>query len=344
MAVLFPKKDFIISETGISKVEKVKIGGIDQYLLIQTEDISNPVLLILHGGPGLPLPGVSSRSRDYVVATTTKELIKHYTVVFWDQRGAGKTFNSNTSKDSFHVDQYILDSKEVVRFLKKEFNKNKIYIAGYSWGTILGLRLVHENPEDYHAYIGISQIVNWADNDALCLQWTLDKAKNKNNQKAIDELTNCGYPPYTKSVKQWGTLRKWMGRYNSMVYSDHNVKHPGMKLAIDLMLRSPDYSIKDIVNTIRGFQRSYTQRIIEDFAEIDFNKTIDKIDIPIVFIHGRKDVHVYGELTDKYYNMLVAPAGKQLFWMEKSSHMFHPDDAKEIENILINILNPNKCV
>ncbi|MEC0094354.1 alpha/beta fold hydrolase [Paenibacillus macquariensis] len=127
-------------------------------------------------------------------------------------------------------------------------------------------------------------------------------------------------------------------------YSDDNVKHPGMRLALDLMLRSPDYSIKDIFNTIRGFQRSYTQRIIEDFAEIDFSKTIERIDIPVVFIHGRKDVHVYGELTDKYYNSLVAPAGKELLWMEKSSHMFHPDDAKEIENILINILNSNKAV
>lgn len=340
LGILFRKKDFTITEPGISKVEKIKIGGIDQYILIQSEDISNPVLLMIHGGPGLPIPGVSNRSKDYAVATSTKELIKHYTVVFWGQRGTGKSAR-NTPKDSFTIDQFVSDAKEVVQYLKSKFDHNKIYLSGYSWGTVLGLRLAYENPEDFHAYIGISQIVDWSENDALCLEWTLNKAREKNNQKAIQELTSCGQPPYIESTKQWGTLRKWMARYNSMVYSDHEVKHPGMRLGISIILSSPDYSIKDIMNTARGFQRCYTQRMIEDIAKLHFKKTIDKIEIPVIFIHGKKDVHLFGELVDQYYTALDAPAGKQLFWMEKSSHMFHPDDAREIEKILIQIVAEN---
>lgn len=341
MKLLRSKIDFEISEKGISIIENVAIGGIHQYLLIQSENINNPVLLILHGGPGLPIPGTSSRSRDYVIATNTKELVKHYTVVFWDQRGSGKTFNKQEIRDSLNIDQFVSDANEVVQFLKIKFNKQKIYVAGYSWGTIIGLRLVDENPSDYYAYIGISQIINWVQNDVLCLEWTLDKAKKHGNNKAIKELQQCGNPPYIKSVKQWSTLRKWMGRYNSMVYSYQDVKHPGMKMAMSIILRSPDYSIIDIFNTIRGFQRSYTQTLIEDFAKIDYKGTIRRLEIPVFFIHGKKDVHIFGDLVEDYFNELEAPAGKQIFWLDKSSHMFHPEDAKEIEHILISIASQN---
>ncbi|GAA0358611.1 alpha/beta fold hydrolase [Bacillus horti] len=337
MKLFSTKKDFMISEQGISQIEKVMIGGIQQYLLIQSENVSNPVLLILHGGPGLPIPGVSSRSSDFVLATTTKELVKHYTLIFWDQRGSGKTFDKQISMESLNIDQFISDTHEVVQFLKNKFNEQKIYLAGYSWGTILGLRLVHENPSDFHAYIGISQIVNWTQNDVLCLEWTLNKARSNKNDKAIRELEQCGHPPYTESPDQWVTLRKWMAKYKTMIYTDGHVKHPGMKLAISLLLRSPDYSIQDTINTMAGFQKIYTQRMIEDFAEINFNETIKKVEVPVYFLHGRKDVHVYGELVDEFYEALEAPAGKHFFWLEKSSHIYHPDDAREIESILIDI-------
>lgn len=337
MGLYFAKKDFDISPSGISEVKKLAIGGMDQYVLIQSEHLSNPVLLMLHGGPGMPVPGVSNRSRDYALATTTKELVQHYTLVFWDQRGAGKSYSPGIRKNTFNLEQFIADAKEVVQFLKKRFHKNKIYIAGHSWGSVLGLRLAHENPSDFYAYIGISQLINWVENDRLCLQWALRKAKVANHQKAIRELMGCGEPPYLKSVEQWSTLRKWLAKYNAMIYSDSRVKHPGMKLALSIILRSPDYSLSNIMNTFKGFQASYTQRMIEDFAAIDYGKTIPRIELPVIFIHGRKDLQVYGELLERYYQLLDAPAGKKLFWMENSSHMFHPDDAREIERTLIEL-------
>lgn len=338
MKFLSKKRDFEISETGISTVEKLNIGGIEQTILLQAEHIDKPVLLFIHGGPSMPLPGVSCRSRDYTVATSTKELIKHYVLVFWDQRGTGKSYHPSIPKESMNLSQFISDAEELVDYLRSRFNQHKIFIAAHSWGSVIGLSLAVKIPDKLHAYAGISQIVNWPENDRLCREWAINEAKKRGNKKAVAELTLLGEPPYTKSLKQWGQLRKWLMKYNSMVYTDKEIHHPRLIDAMKIMLYSPDYTLKDIYNSFyKGFMFSYTQQMIEDFSTVNFLNTVKNTDIPIYFIHGRKDVHVYGSLVQKYFDQLNATKTKELFWVEKSSHMFHPDDAKKIENILISM-------
>ena len=331
------KREFNIPHTGINKIEKVQIGGIEQYILVQSIREGLPILLILHGGPGLPLPGVSCRGRDYVIATTTKQLMEHYTLVMWDQRGSGKTYSSGTPRASFHVQQFVDDAQELIHYVRNTYRCEKVTLVGHSWGSIIGLRLAAEIPEQIHAYIGISQIINWAENDKLCLEWTLQQADARGMKKARDELLRCGDPPYVHSVEQWGTLRKWMGRFNSMVYEDEDTKSPGMKAAISMLLRSPDYTLRDVINTINGFRTTYTQRMVEDFAEVQLEHKLTRLDIPVTFIHGRHDVHVHGQFVETFCAKLEAPAGKRLIWMEKSAHMFHLDDARRIEQELIEI-------
>ncbi|WP_153125073.1 hypothetical protein [Peribacillus tepidiphilus] len=109
MAFYSKKRDFTIADTGIDRVEMVTLGGLNQSILIQAEDPTKPVLLFVHGGPCMPVPGVVSRGQDYAVATTTKELVKHFVVVFWDQRGAGKSFDQNIPAKSMKVEQFIND-------------------------------------------------------------------------------------------------------------------------------------------------------------------------------------------------------------------------------------------
>ncbi|MCY9666485.1 alpha/beta hydrolase [Paenibacillus alginolyticus] len=337
MKLLSGKRDFTISETGISKVEILNIGGIEQSILIQAELIDKPVLLFIHGGPSMPLPGISCRSRDYTVATTTKELIQHYVLVFWDQRGTGKSYHPSIPKESIKLSQFISDAEELVDYLRKRFNQNKICIAAHSWGSVIGLSLAAKIPDKLHAYIGISQIVDWPENDRLCREWAIIEAKKRGNKKAVDELTRLGEPPYTKSFKQWGELRKWLMKYNSMIYKDKEIQHPRLMDAVKIMLNSPDYTLKDIYNSFyKGFIFSYTQQMIEDFSTVNFLNTANNIEIPIYFIHGRKDVHVYGSLVQKYFDHVKATKTKKLFWVEKSSHIFHLDDARKIEHILIN--------
>jgi pimeloyl-ACP methyl ester carboxylesterase len=330
--------DYTIPAGGISTIETVNLGGLDHSVLIQAENPNNPVLLFLHGGPGMPMPGVSCRGRDFTGAMATKELVKHFVLVYYDQRGTGKSFSSRIDQATMRVEQFISDAEEMVHYLTQRFQQDKIYLVGHSWGTILGLALAARIPNKLHSYVGLSQIVNWTKNDMLCREWIIEEATRWGDSKAILELESVGLPPYTESMKQWGVLRKWMFKYKSMIYTSDDVKHPGFHEVLYIMMKSPDYSLMDIINTFyRGFFKTFTKSMIEDFAQINFIKSAPRLEIPVHFIHGRKDVHVFGSLVEEYFNVLDAPRGKQLQYVEKSSHIFHPEDGKIIEQFLIDM-------
>lgn len=328
--------DFIIGENGISTVRKVPIGGIDQTILIQGEDLTKPVLLLLHGGPSMPIPGVSSRGSDYTIATNTKRLVENFILIFWDQRGTGKSYHPSIPQDSMNIEQFVSDTIELTDYLRETFEQEKIFLAGHSWGSIIGLMAADKHPEKYYSYVGLSQIVNWTENDRLGLFWAKEEARKRKNHKALDELNSVGEPPFVQSFQQWGVLRKWQRKFGTLIYTDEHIKHPGLaKITLD-MFRSEDYTLKDMIHTFhKGFQLVYTYDFINELPYIDFVKTIPKVNLPITFIHGTKDVHVFGSLVEEYFDGLEADHGKQMVWLEQSGHAFHPDDTKKIEQLLI---------
>lgn len=344
MGYFFNKRDFVIGDSGIDCVEKVTLGKVQQSILIQAEDSSNPVLLFVHGGPCIPVPGVVSRGQDYAIATTTKELLKHFVVVFWDQRGSGKSFDNTILAESMRVDQFVSDCNELIDMLRERFHQEKIFLAAHSWGTVIGLSIASKYPEKLHVYFGISQLINWVANDKFCYKWLKSKAVEANDQKTLRKLEELGVPPYVKSVKQWTGFRPLLVKYNSMIYKSKTIKHPGMLGISKLFLNSKEYSIKDIFHTFySAFKLVYTQELIEDFAKIDFS-SIKRIDVPAFFLHGEKDIHLDGKPVEKFFQDLEAPFGKEMVWYRNSSHIFHPEDAKEIERFIIKTLIDNPIV
>jgi pimeloyl-ACP methyl ester carboxylesterase len=334
MGLFRRKRDFVIPATGIDVVEVVQLGGVDQSILIQAEDVTKPVLLFVHGGPCMPVPGVVSRGQDYAVSTMTKELVKHFVVVFWDQRGAGKSYQKSVQPETFRVEQFIQDCEELINLLTNRFHQDKVYLACHSWGTIIGLTVASRAPEKLHGYVGISQILNWPNNDTLCYQWLRTKAENANDQKTLKKLDDLGPPPYHE-LKKWTDFRRPLIKYNSMIYNSDTVKHPGMLAAFMIFLNSTEYSLKDIFHSFySSYNLTYTQDLIEDFSKINLD-TLKRMEIPIAFLHGVHDSHVDGRPVEKFYQALDAPLGKEMVWYERSSHMFHPEDAREIEKFLI---------
>jgi pimeloyl-ACP methyl ester carboxylesterase len=135
--------------TSIASLERIKLGGVDQWILIRGWNKSNPIVLFLHGGPGMPAM--------YLAHAFQRELEKHFVVVHWDRRGAGKSYLSGVEGD-LSVRQTLDDTYELTRLLKNRLGKKKIYLVGHSWGTYLGMLAASEHPEYYSAYIGIGQL------------------------------------------------------------------------------------------------------------------------------------------------------------------------------------------
>lgn len=336
----FGRPDFTVPEQGISTVEQIMVGGVSQSILIQTEKPGSPVLLFIHGGPSMPVPGVSNRGIDYALVTTTRELVRCFTLVFWDQRGTGKSYSEHIPKETMQLSQFIEDGRQVTSYLLERFGQEKIHLAAHSWGSVIGLNLAARYPELYASYTGFSQITNWVENDKLSYRWLLKTARESNNRKALKELAEVGEPPYTKSFEQWGIIRKWQLHYKSMFYKSGDKGSASMLASMKIMLKSPDYSLTDIYNAlIRGFKLSYTPEMIHAINTFDFFTEVPALQIPVMFIHGSKEAHVHPELIIRYYEQLEAPKGKQLLWSDRSSHAFHLEDAKENEQRLIRHLH-----
>ncbi|UYZ21991.1 alpha/beta fold hydrolase [Mesobacillus jeotgali] len=344
MGFFFRKPDFYIPEGGIDKLENITLGGFQQTILIQSCSPKNPVLLFLHGGPSMPLPGVSSRGKNYTVATNTKELVKHFTVVFWDQRGTGKSYHKDIPQTSMTFEQLVSDAAELTDFLRETFHQEKIFLAAHSFGTLIGMYLLNKQPGKFHTYVGISQIISWTENDRAGLAWLKEEAKRRGDYKALNELEAVGEPPFVKGYKQWGILRKWQMRYSTMVYQDDNIKHPGLARVSLGMLTAKEYVLADVFHSFySGFKLIYTDEFIRNIPNINVQKEVPSVDIPVTFIHGRKDVHVHAHFAEDYLNTLKTNHEKKFIWMEKSAHLFHPDDTALIEQHLINELSHIKA-
>ena len=173
----------IVSPNGVEELLSVPINGTTQWLSIRGRDRRNPILLVLHGGPGSPTMPAA-----YTFQNPWED---YFTVVEWDQRGAGKTYASNDPKavaPTMTVEQMVSDGEEVVRYLQKTYGKKKIFLLGHSWGSLLGVELAQRHPEWFYAYLGVGQMVNMQKSEKIGYDFALEQAREHHNSEAEKEL------------------------------------------------------------------------------------------------------------------------------------------------------------
>lgn len=161
---------------GIDAVEKIWLGGLDQWIQIRGQDRTKPILLFLHGGPGFP---------QMPFAHLNAELEQYFVVVQWDQRGAGKSYSRAVPDESMRVAQFVADAHELVQSLLARFGARKCYLVAHSWGSLFGAQLVARYPELFFAYVGIGQTVDLPQTEQVLYQFALDSAQNDRNEDAI---------------------------------------------------------------------------------------------------------------------------------------------------------------
>ena len=162
------------------------VGGVPQSVRIRSADESLPVLLFLHGGPGVC-------DRHWVLRDQS-DLALFATMVCWDQRGAGLSWSRTLRRKDMTVDRMVEDTHELIGYLKRRFRKNAVYLVGHSWGTILGTLLVQKYPEDAAVYIGMGQFVNGSENERLSYEFVLREAEKRGDKKALRDLARIGWP------------------------------------------------------------------------------------------------------------------------------------------------------
>lgn len=307
-----------VVEHSVALLEKVEIGGIEQFLMVRGENKNNPVILFIHGGPGVSdVPYI----RKY-----QKDLEKEFVVVEWEQRGTGKSYKNNIPTGSMNIAQFISDTKEVTDYLCNKFNQNKIFIVGHSWGTVIGTLTAQKYHDKYYAYIGIGQVVNSKEGNKITYNYILDESHSRNNEKAIKELEKIGQPPY-KNISDTNIRTKWLkefGGYQKNINSSNDF--------ILGILFSPEYTWVDGYNTFKGLDFSL-RLLIEPMQNVNLIKDVPEFKIPVYFCVGRYDYTTPYELVEKYYNQINAPK-KELIWFENSAHFPNFEEPEKFAEVM----------
>jgi len=316
-----------IIEHSIAEIKTIKLNGIDQFVLIRGKSIDNPVLLMLHGGPGSPQAHMNCKYN--------KELEDHYIVVNWDQRGAGASYYDSINTDNMNIDIMIDDVKDLSEILKSRFNKDKIFILGHSWGSYLGMRTIQKHPDLFYAYIGIGQVADQLKSEEMSYNFVMNKAKEENNEKAIRQLTEIGYPEngiYNDVATAMKVERNWVNEYGGAAYGKNQKGMFGLFLMP--LLKFKEYSISDKLNYIKGVvktQETMWNTILEDKLE----DMVTEVEVPIYILQGKHDYQTCFVLAEKYYNSISAPQ-KEFIVFENSAHLLpYNNEVDKFHDIMI---------
>jgi pimeloyl-ACP methyl ester carboxylesterase len=279
----------------IAALEEIELGGLRQWVLIRGRDATNPLLLFLHGGPGMPAM--------YLAHAFQRELEKDFVIVHWDRRGAGKSFNRTVPADSLTDAQLLADALELVSYLKKRFDVPKIYLAGHSWGTRLGLHLIKKSPQHFYAYVGMGQLAFRSEIPAIQDRFIRQEAKKAGNREAFREL----------ALKGRRVHEKWVFKFGGELYGKKNF-WPLLWTGV----RAPEYTLSDILNITKGVQ-FYGRHFRSTEFHGDLAEDVLFVRVPIYFFTGRHDYTVPWELSERYFEKIRAPL-KRLVWFERSAH------------------------
>jgi len=293
-----------LSESRIDKIEKLTIGGITQWISLRSDNIKNPIILFLHGGPGTAQISFSRKSQ--------KRLEDSFLVINWDQRGAGRSYSRSLQKDDMKIERFIEDAVELIEYLLKRFGQEKVYLVGHSWGTIIGAYVTAKKPDLIQAYIAIGQIVDMERGELISYQFTLDEARRLNNKKAIQQLEKIGPPPYAK-LSDAGIQRDWLSKFHGAVYE-------GSLLGTILKnISIRDLRPFDIIRFVAGAMLSLST-LEEEQNKVKLLQDVPEMKVPVYFCCGRRDYNVPFELVIEYAERLKAPQ-KRIIWFDHSAHL-----------------------
>ena len=295
----------------IASLEKVRLGGHEQWIMLRGHSTDKPVLLYLSGGPG--------QSDLPFVRVLLDDLTRDFVVVGWDQRGTGKSYSALDPTQTLTLDRAVSDTIELTNYLRQRFDDKKIYLLGESWGTTLGVLAVQRQPELYYALISSGQMVSQRETDRRIYQDVLALAAATGDASLAAKMRAYGQPPY-----------KDMPYANAFVMGQYDRLSPPYTPPQSYIQRGTEanlgpwgifgseYNWVEKVNVLRGlidmFSIMYPQ-----LQAIDFRQTVKQLEVPVYMLDGAAELSARRDLALKWFEQLKAPR-KQKFTFENAGH------------------------
>lgn len=297
----------IHSPNGIDEESFVKIGGVEQWVSIRGQDKNNPVLLYVSGGPG-----DSMIPFGYAIFP---EWEKSFTVVNWDQRGAGLTYihNGRDASQGLSVPQMTADTIELAQYLRDRLHKKKIVLLGWSWGSILGIEAVHARPDLFAVYVGTGQLVSGRENESVGYSSLLARAEAAHDTATVAKLKEIGPPPYATTAKML-TERGLLGPYTPLPERD------AFTQAVIISALAPGYGPRDAYDAGIAAPLFSIGKLWDAVMAYNVRHLGTHFDAPIVIIDGADDIQVPESLARSWFATLDSPQ-KDFIALPDAAHM-----------------------
>lgn len=287
----------------VAEMADYPIGSVPQRLWFRGADVERPALILLHGGPGASEAALFRRFN--------AELERHFLMVYWEQRGTGRSYRKDIPDASMTMHQFVRDLDEVVDLVRRRFHKDRIVLLGHSWGTAIGLLYASQHPDKVAAYLGVSQVVDMPDGERLSWQFARDQAERRGDRRALRDLDRIGPPPHT--VDEMLTSRKWVERFGGTFHGDLSTGS-----LIWAALRTDEANLVDLIKFGQG-NRFSLDRLWHEFREFNIRDRLCRFEVPVAFLLGRYDWVVPSALAAEYFARIHAPR-RRLVWFEHSAH------------------------
>jgi pimeloyl-ACP methyl ester carboxylesterase len=302
-----------LDETGrpltgsISEKIYIEINGAKQGMFIKSKNVTNPVLLYLHGG-------MPDYFLTYKYPTGLEDC---FTVVWWEQRGSGLSYSSDIPRKTMTLDQMISDAKEVTNYLRSRFNKEKIYLMGHSGGTFIGIQLAAQAPELYYAYLGVAQMSDQLKSERLAYEYMLRQFRVNSNKKMVRKLEEApvtitdGIPDEYRSLRDIAMHSLGIGTTHDMNSVISGIFFPS--------LTCREYTLIEKKNLWLGKSRSGISILLDDMLKTDLTRQVPELKLPVYFFEGIYDYTVSYTLAKDYFEKLKAPT-KGFYTFKNSAH------------------------
>jgi len=306
-------------------LEAVRLGDTTQWIRVRGTDTSNPVLLLIQQGPGLPMINEVRRFERAL------GLERDFTVVYWDQRGCGRSLRSPNAEARIALDAMVSDTVSLLEILQARYGK-KLYVAGFSLGATIGAYAAAQHPDLIEVLVAVGTDVDGVAAGKSAYDFALGTARQRGNKRAVRELEAIGSPPHL-DVKHFGTRVRWASHFGGVTHGQSY--GDVVRGLVTSLLRSSDYSAGDVLRTVRGITATQAA-LLPEMTRLDLTKTVPHLEVPLVMVQGRLDQVAPGEAAERYFDAVEAPS-KHFVWFEHSAHTPQLEEPQKFRDLLMQV-------
>lgn len=290
------------TENGIDQSSYIALGGVTQFVRVRSRNSSNPILLDLHGGPGSPQTPWSHRM--------LRPLTEYFTLVEWDQRGAGRSEGDATLLDTMTYEQMVGDTIELIEHLQSRYGVKKVVLVGHSWGSMLGLGVAQKRPDLLHAYVGVGQALAWPGIFDETQNLLIDAATTAGDEETLSQLSALPkeWPPkedVEAFLRRIEVIQKPMVRYKTSLHASKKNSLLNGNLLLDV-ITSPEIGLFDALKML-GLSENSKALMVDLFGRDLRSDLGNRYAVPVFIFQGEHDWQTSKTLVKPWFEKLEAP-------------------------------------